>query len=396
MLNIKQIREASRTSWRELWDKKLTYGQNIKALIDSFILYPNHSIQSLIVAAYACQHLQLLNRAFILYAAGQSRSGKTFTGELLTNTAGYTGIVPTMAGIRNFIENNIYLKDDEGLQFDVEGNPIESHVLIHCEDMSESQLSQPNFYQFLKVSRDRNNAMVIAGDVSGESKSFSPFCLIAISSCFEPFTYAEKYQELINRCVFIRCERSEEELLQLEDYDFTGLQIEHEKAWTRENCLYYLELRKSIRKHKFFNIPEWEVSKPLILSGIVQGLFTKIEAIELFEQYWTERREIHSRFVNPLHQYCQLAVENWQQNHPNSPHAIQKEFVNKFLNDKQKSGELSINRIPKHRIPQIMSALGFRQCLLRDIAEKQGILINNDKGRIAVYYSEQVEHVIND
>lgn len=359
--SFKKIRDERKSSIADFLDSSLPYGANVLRVIDKFIRYPSHAIQSRVVASFLCQSLPLSDKAFCLFLQGESRSGKSTTGKLAAKLHGVeTFGSNSIAACRNWIEDNKFLKRKEMYIKDADGEFVEANLFLILEDVSPEILLSSSTYQLLKVSCDRDTARsIIAGEERGKNMSFSTFCFKIVSSCYPTFS-DPRFEELNNRSIFIRCERFEDELEQLEDYDLTPLADYSLSAWQNGRIAEYATLWKKARKPRELSMPQWEVSKPALIAGTIQGVFDSEEsAIECFTAYWGYRARLNRQFIDPLELACKQAVAFWNAQPTAIENCIDGDWLTEELKLKIKNGKLPINRLYNAKLHEAMRRIGY-------------------------------------
>lgn len=359
MLDFNYLRSTSLQSWRNEWDFNSTYPQNVLKTINRFILYPSHDVQSRIVACFLCLHSCALNDAFILYLTGRSRSGKSTTGKLAAKLTGAAihGSNST-AGIRNYLEDNKYSVIDEDTE-------IENNQLLILEDVNSVILSQPALYQLLKTScnRDTAQATIANLDKAGENKSFDTFCLKIISSVFDPRNDS-RFEELVNRCLFIHCERIDKDLPQIDDYDWTAIEFQHQNFWEYSGKDYF-DIFNSLRKPSSIALNLWQVFRPIIAIGLVGKLFNSIdEAITLVNDFLELSKK---ESTNPFYQLLLNVCDEHAQEFPQLKGAIPSQLLEQETRKAIKSGSLPFDRYSNSRLWEAMTNLGYFTYQVRNV-----------------------------
>lgn len=365
---------TNKKHWSQLWSSELAYGQNLLNVINTFVYYPNNLVQSRVVACYLSLELQLLDKAFILYLFGESRSGKSTTGKLasvLTNSSVWSSN-STFASIRRYLEAQRYRQNKGVLLRDLEsGDPIERNLFLIWDDHNELSLSNNQIYQFLKTSCDRltaKDSLASSDDLKG-TKEFSTFSLKIISSTFSPFKNP-LFTELSNRCIYVRCERINadvEQIEQIEDWLWTDIGKTHDEAWNERNAIKFFETLHTLKKPKDFSLPQWEISRTLIASGITQSIFeNSTEAIDCFLEHWQSLGELIQERSH-LEIMLEHLIEEWANTRPNLRNYVVANFIADSVKARIKSGELPLNRYNAKEVYDAMKILGYELRLVNGV-----------------------------
>ena len=337
------------------------YGEILLDAINKFIYYPNADIQSRIVASFLCQFTPILDKAFCMYTYGGSRSGKSTTGKLAAKLYGVELFASSsIAACRNWLEENCIETDDGIILLDVDGNPVDRNLVLCLEDVSESILLQPNLYQLLKISCDRETAISrMSGEKWGSNQNFNVFCLKLISSICQIHTNP-KLEELSNRTIFIKCQRSDVLLPQLSKFNFNKLRRMFENAWTEEKVDMFCKLNDTVTPPSDFDLQKWELSQGMILSGYVLGVVDSLnDAYELFREYWAYRSECNREVVTPMDSAVAEVVSFYNSFPGVLPDYIRAEWLTQEMKARIRLGTVPVTRFDNAKMHESMINQGY-------------------------------------
>jgi energy-coupling factor transporter ATP-binding protein EcfA2 len=371
LINYSKYREMGMTeSWEDHWDFRLSYGENVRRLIDRFVKLPHAEIQVPIAAAFACQNLPLLHKASILCCYGREGSGKSTLAKLQGCLSGVyqSGSIvqasSTFASVRNYIESEREwpLRDRET------GKKYEKNLVLVWDDLTPQIIKDERIYNLLKA-YDRSTAYIKLarqGEDVGSTQSFFVFALKVISSV-TPFFAIPQFRELTRRTFYIHCKRMQvapsDEIPQLEDVNWSGLENEFYSAWNDEAIVHYQEMLK-IRRPSTVNLAEWEISRSLIASGIALGVWNdKYDARADLEAYWEFTREQSMKHQSPTELVLDALISEWRKDPQNQESGVTDQISTKFitwgLKEKHREGQLENTPTPQ-RVHAAMEALGWK------------------------------------
>lgn len=351
MLNFHELRSSQLVSWKELWDFKQPYPVNVFKLLDKFVVYPNDEIQKKIVACFVSLHTAALNDAFCLYLTGQSRSGKSTTGKLvakLTNSAIHGS--NSTAGIRNYLEENKFTVIDEETS-------IENNQVLILEDVNSSILAQPALYQMLKTScnRETAKATIASLEKSGENCEFDTFSLKIISSVFDP-RKDSRFDELVNRCLFIHCQRVDKDLPQVDDYNWNAIEHQHYNFWELQGKEFF-SCSSRLRKPNSIPLNQWQVLKPIAVVGLVGGIFK--DSSEAFDACIEFLELSGKESINPFYQLLTTLCNEYSSDYPQLKGAIPAQYLEQETRKAIKLGSLPFDRYSNIKLWEAMESLGY-------------------------------------
>ena len=374
--NYKQFRlEQKLGHWREMWIDELSYGDNVGNIIDRFVKLPAKGIQLPVVIAYNCLNLPLLNKAPIMYLYGGEGSGKSTLAKLCGcfNGSYQAGKIfqssSTFASIRNHIQDNRHFK-----VYDPETHaPLEKSITLTWDDVTPELLVDARIMNLMKA-YDRATANIqIAGtsESQGANQNFFVFALKILTSV-SPVFHEYRFRELARRCMFIKCARQEiglqledgEELPQVEDYDWSQLDLELYKAWSESAVKEYAKTLKLLRKPKSVSYAQWEISRSLIASGLVHNVWsTTKEALENISEYWQYFEKARLNTMSAAQQKLTAIIEEWMMSEAVQELQLQEVidagFIQKKLKEAAIKGELNESITAKKRT-DLMLSLGWR------------------------------------
>lgn len=361
--------------WRDLWIDELPYGDNVGNIINKFVKLPAKDIQLPIVVAYNCMNLPLLNKAPILYLYGGEGSGKSTLAKLCGcfNGSYQHGKIfqssSTFASIRNFIQDNRHFK-----VYDPETHAqLEKSITLTWDDVTPELLVDSRIMNLMKA-YDRSTANIqIAGtsESQGANQNFFVFALKILTSV-SPIFHEYRFRELARRCFFIKCARQEiglqlddgEELPQVEDFEWKGLELELYKEWDETIVRSYADELKALRKPSAISYAEWEISRSLLASGLVHNVWsTSKEALANIVEYWKWFEKTRASTMTAAQQKLTSIIETWVSSEwaqeAGLSEVIDAGFIQGKLKEAAIKGELNESMTAKKRT-ELMLSLGWR------------------------------------
>jgi hypothetical protein len=342
------------------WSFDKSLGVNILNTINSFVLLPEHEIQSRVVASFLCQDTSVIDKGFILYCCGTTRSGKS-----------------TLAKISKKISNNLILAANStvaAIRRKVSKvNSQDANFVLILDDWNEITFSNNQLYQFLKNSCDRDTALELLSSSLGDSEinEFSTFSTKVITSTFELWKNPDRYSELISRCLFIRTKAPEGEhfdIPQVENFGWKSIEYQHHACWdNKEARADYRSLYILTKKPAQFSLGAWERVKAPIICGTIQGVFESIdEGIELYTEYWHLMSKTLGSQVS-LKAAIEDYLSEWNESRPELVNQLNAELLSKRLRNLIRHGFLPYNRLDNQVLATNMADLGFKAMIVNKI-----------------------------
>lgn len=420
-LNYAKYRENfSLANWKEFWNFDQPYGQNIIDLYENFMLLPEQDIQLPIIAAFACQNTPLLNISNTLFVYSRlAGSGKSTVAELI---AALQGVLQnkemqqgasTFASVRNFIQNHQYYTTPGGFPLSdrVTQTYLEKNICLILDDFPAASLGDPSYYNLLK-SYKRSSAFIKKAERIKDSPdepardvvvSFAVFCNKVLTACYMIFGNPT-FQELTRRCFFIKCLKLEDipgyseldarggldEFFKVSEVDWSGIDQEFHEAWDESAVARYQEVYKQLRKPNNLTTAQWEISKPLVASGVALGVWqdglsddgkiisARTNALKSIKRYWDWFIIQGLDSKSGIELVLESAIDTWilTANNPDEnqpmfsigkpnpyfpmkPDLIATDWIELKLEQAKKRGELDKNPSAKIR-NEVMELLGYR------------------------------------
>lgn len=374
--NYKAFRlEQKLGNWRDFWVDELPLGDNVGNIVDKFVKLPARDIQLPVVVAYNTLNLPLLNKAPILYLYGGEGSGKSTLAKLCGcfNGSFQDGKIfqssSTFASIRNYIQDNRTFK-----VYDPETHEaLEKSLCLTWDDVTPELLVDPRIMNLMKA-YDRSTANIQianSSEAQGSNQSFFVFALKILTSV-SPIFHEYRFRELSRRCFFIKCARQElglqleegEDLPQVEDYEWKGMELELYKYWHGVAVQEYANELKYLKKPPSVSYAQWEISRSLVASGLVHNVWsTSTEALDNIAEYWKWFEKTRMSTMTAAQQKTQAIIESWVTSEATNEAGLQEVIDAQFIQTKLKEasikGELNESITAKKRT-ELMLTLGWR------------------------------------
>lgn len=338
----------------DFFSSELALGESLLLALDNYLALPNPQDNKLL-ACYLAQDYRLLNKCFILYCLGESRSGKSTFCKIASRLTNSTilGANSSVSAIRRTIN---------ALKF-------RNYSLI-LDDWNKLTFSNNQLYQLLKNSVDKATAkeFLSSSDTDKGVIEFSTFSPKIISTTFNITREVDNFVELINRLYIVDFKRSSSsELPQIDDEDEYDIDL---SVYWEDKEDDFKELYRSLR-NKGLNISQWERTKPLLAVGLFQKVFSNAsEGWEFFKDYWGR---VSQKFDSPT--LKSVILEYIESHNLNAIETNREWLVDKITSDTLnayvksliKYGYLPLDRLSNSEFCHCMNELGYKQELIDKI-----------------------------
>lgn len=301
------FRSAATDDWTELVEGD-DFAEYLVSLVPQCVMLPRGDFQLPIVLSYLMLPSALCRHVPILFSHGSPGTGKSELAKLACLIHGIRpiGSNSTPTSLRNAIMSNRFGEPVEGQYYE-----REKHAVLAWEDVNPQEMRKHEgaLFNLLKLGIDRSATIQIASK-DGKNLEFYPFSPKYISS-IHPIYAEYDFRELIRRVLVVQHKRFDNwvnsdyshayegmkphDLIDLETYDWDGLQNEFQKYWSDLGRLeHWVSVQKYLSKKKGHGIekPLWKISKDIIACGVVCGFWNaEVEAIDHMRDYWQWHKE---------------------------------------------------------------------------------------------------------
>lgn len=298
-------------TWRDIYDDDLTLPENLLSILQKTVFLPHDFYD--IIAAYYLLPSALCKVIPYLFFYGQSGSGKSTVAKLASLLHGIpiNSSADTFASIRNSLnkrkKTTLEIPAPEDSHFQCEYKKVERNTCMVWDDIKVNTFtSNSDLYNMFRCGYDRSTErMTISGDERGTNLVFKCFCPKIFSS-ITPLHLDDRLRELKRRLIVIPCKRVEDlsserqvelgivsgnwqhKLVDLDDYDWTGLANEFDALWDLDLAKCFYDIRKVLAKSaKGLTSQQRKISLDLLACGLVTNIWSdEQEAVDKLRFYW--------------------------------------------------------------------------------------------------------------
>jgi hypothetical protein len=286
-------------SYRELRIEGLSLSQNFLYWLKRIIILPHNYYD--FIAAYAFIPSVLAKVVPYLFLYGTSGSGKSTIGKLIAiaNGVSINSSADTFAGIRNSLNarkyERLYIPSDDPEYPGTFKEGIEQNTIMVWDDIDRSVfIRSPDIYRLFKFGYDRSSSQIqISSEKAGNNLKFDCFCPKVFSSV-HPFHTDSEFSEFKRRLLTVPTARAEDmkgvnldNLLDLYEWDWTGLETEIKQYWTYQKAEEYLRTRKTVSRGLRLKSEQKIICVDFATTAIVTGIWSSIsEANTRLDDYF--------------------------------------------------------------------------------------------------------------
>lgn len=328
-------------TWKELYNFNGSLTDNFIHLLKQTVILPYDHYK--LITAYAFIPSVLAKVVPYLFLFGRSGSGKSTVGKLISYLHGVTitSSSDTFAAIRNALEQRrkttvmVQVHDKDGNICFLPKNVLANTFMVWDDVDPKVFTAKGDIYRLFKFGYDKScdTIQIASGEVSGTNNVFRCFCPKVFSSV-TPLHLHEDFVELRRRLLIIPTkvledisdtrklelgiigDLWEQQIINLDDYQWTGFSELFNQFWDLERAKRYLDTRKHLSKClRGISSRERAISLDLLATGISADIWlNQNEAIEEVKNYWQwlngEIADGETPFKVLLSQLVQLEEEN--------------------------------------------------------------------------------------